>query len=352
MKLRQKKKESAKFFRNREREFLREFDQRLKEIERQGEQIRKVEGELERREAKLMVDAPHISTQKYLQRRDRLKKDRTALKNLKTKHARKMATFSKNFRMMLRPVTHVDLTRREQSELAGVIKRAKPKNTKYMNLTDPDCRRMRMGDRSFKNAYNLQHAIDDKSLHILDTGITRNAIDKHELRPIAERITAIFAWLKKIDGDAGYWVSHEIELLRKNGFDMAVPPNKPETKQRVDTEEARIMNRQLEKDEGKLRVRGRKKIEGKFGHKKFNQPFWRTYYRGVEKVQGFFNLEATAENLARTWVIEDQDKSKESTGPAKKSTGQFNDRKWRGQITRLQNLVNGDFQCQDLFGCT
>jgi len=81
-----------------------------------------------------------------------------------------------------------------------------PKPKAQRNFTDPESRIMKMGNKSFDQAYNCQAAVDSTAQIIVACKATNASNDKQQLEPMAEQIKEnLNARPKKLSADAGYY---------------------------------------------------------------------------------------------------------------------------------------------------
>ncbi len=99
------------------------------------------------------------------------------------------------------------------------------------SITDPDARRMKMGDGGFRPAYNVQFVTDTRSQIILGVTVTNSGGDQGQLRPMAERLNSQYGRKPQdLLGDAGFVKHEDIEFLSGPEWGMTVYTPIPEPK--------------------------------------------------------------------------------------------------------------------------
>jgi hypothetical protein len=120
-----------------------------------------------------------------------------------------------------------------KSKIKNILHELESENKKSTNTTDPDCRRMYTGQRSYAS-YNAQTVVDEKHGLIVNSDVVSECNDT---RQFAEQIKQAQETLgRKCDtacADAGYSTAEELENIDKQGIKVIVPtqkqvgPNKP-----------------------------------------------------------------------------------------------------------------------------
>jgi Transposase DDE domain len=93
-----------------------------------------------------------------------------------------------------------------------------------VSITDPEARKMRMGDGGFQPAYNVQIAVDPKSRAIVGIDVTNHGTDHGEDRPLREQVE------RRTGGkvqehlmDGGYVKRESIEEAAEQGVAVYAP---------------------------------------------------------------------------------------------------------------------------------
>lgn len=92
------------------------------------------------------------------------------------------------------------------------------------SITDPEARRMRMGDGGFQPAYNVQIAVDPQSRAIVGIDVTNHGTDHGEDRPLREQVerrTGSKVQEHLLDG--GYVKHESIEQAAEQGVAVYAP---------------------------------------------------------------------------------------------------------------------------------
>lgn len=98
---------------------------------------------------------------------------------------------------------------------------------KQISLTDPDSRRMSMGQGS-QVGYNVQLAVDEKHKLIVEHAVTNAVTDQDQLTPMAERAKAALGVDKlEVVADMGYYDGAEVKKCEAQGITVYIP--KPDT---------------------------------------------------------------------------------------------------------------------------
>lgn len=194
-----------------------------------------------------------------------------------------------------------------------------PKAQDQVNLTDEQSRIMPVSGGGFEQAYNAQAAVDMDSLLIIENHVSQNPNDKKELTPTLEGIDALPAALGRVTevvADNGYFSQANVEACEQRKISpliamkrevhnlslaerFAEPPPLPEGADAV----ARMQQR-LQMQQGRALYAKRKStIEPRFGIIKEAMGFRRFFLRGLQAVQGEWNLVCIACNLRRLHVL-------------------------------------------------
>ena len=181
-----------------------------------------------------------------------------------------------------------------------------PKDCQQMNFTDPESRIMKTSAQGFQQCYNTQIAVEEGCQLILANGVTPSAADNGELLPLIERTEVVTGSpLQRVLADSGYRSEENFKKLEEKKIDGYVAlgregkkalPQEPDSKNPA----SRRMCEKLQSEEGQVYYRRRKAIvEPVAGWIKEILGFRRFSLRGLEPVQGEWNLVCAAVNLKR-----------------------------------------------------
>lgn len=189
----------------------------------------------------------------------------------------------------------------------------KPDEKAQRNFTDPDSRIMRDGaTKSFEQSYNCQAAVDGDSQIIVAGCVTQQANDKQQLKPVIEQLKSNTEGKlpRQVSADAGYFSDANLAYLEGEKIDGYVasgrirPGDQPEPES-VDgdganaSSAARMIDK-LRTLRGRCTYAKRKEIvEPVFGQIKAARGFRQFLLRGLEKVQGEWDLICTGHNILK-----------------------------------------------------
>ncbi|MEZ6094647.1 MAG: transposase [Pirellulaceae bacterium] len=116
------------------------------------------------------------------------------------------------------------------------------------STTDPDSRKMKMGDGGFRPAYNVQLACDGQSQLIVGVAVTISGNDHEQMEPMLDQIKENFAQLpQKMLVDTGFSGKAAVSRAEADGIEIYAPihgkeamekrGNDPYARQRSDTDE-------------------------------------------------------------------------------------------------------------------
>ena len=187
-----------------------------------------------------------------------------------------------------------------------------PKPKDQENFTDPESRIMLDGQKAFAQAYNAQAAVDEAHQIIVGRGVTNEANDKRQVRPLTEDIKANTGKAPgKASGDSGYYSEANIEYLEGKGIDPYIPPKRDKNARDLPPPRGRIpkdlspvdrMRRKLRTKKGRETYAKRKGIvEPVFGQIKFGRGLRQFLLRGLENVALEWDLWCTGHNLLKLW---------------------------------------------------
>ncbi|MGD2076709.1 MAG: IS1182 family transposase [Gammaproteobacteria bacterium] len=195
---------------------------------------------------------------------------------------------------------------------------AGPREKDQVNFTDEESRIMPSSE-GFVQAYNAQAAVDIDTHLIVENHITQQPNDKQEIEPALKRLNVLEDSLGKPDGllaDAGYFSEDNVKRCAANEITPYIsesrerhnlpleqrlqsPPPCPE-----DADALTAMAHRLRTPDGKAIYAKRKStVETVFGVIKEVLGFRQFHLRGLESVQGEWNLVCMAWNLKRLYAL-------------------------------------------------
>lgn len=195
----------------------------------------------------------------------------------------------------------------------------KPEGKAQYNFTDPESRIMRhSATKLFEQSYNCQVAVDGHAQVIVATGVTQEANDKEQLKPMMEKLKANLrgAKPKRVTTDNGYFSEDNIRYLAQAQVDGYVATGRikhgdkplPTPLGRIPKEATlkERMRRKLRTLRGRAIYAKRKEIsEPVFGQIKQVRGFRQFLLRGLRKVSAEWDLICLGHNLLKlfrsTW---------------------------------------------------
>lgn len=191
--------------------------------------------------------------------------------------------------------------------------------TDQINLTDADSRIMPSKGKGFEQSYNAQAAVDAESMLVVATSMAQVATDKQQVDPMLKVIAGLPEELGSVEqllADNGYFsaanvehcVEENIEPLLAAGRDRHHPHWEDRfTEPAPLTEPASAVDRmkhRLKTIEGRKLYGLRKQtVEPVFGIIKSVMGFRQFLLRGLDAVQGEWNLVTMAWNIKRMAVL-------------------------------------------------
>lgn len=189
----------------------------------------------------------------------------------------------------------------------------KPEGKTQYNFTDPESRIMRhSATKSFEQSYNCQVAVDGHAQVIVATGVTQEANDKEQLKPMMEKLKANLKGVKpgRVTADNGYFSEDNVRYLAQEQVDGYVATGRikhgdkplPAPRGRIPKEATlkERMSRKLRTLKGRAIYAKRKEIsEPVFGQIKQVRGFRQFLLRGFRKVSGEWDLICLGHNLLK-----------------------------------------------------
>ena len=196
--------------------------------------------------------------------------------------------------------------------------RAGPRVKDQINFTD-EASRIMPSSEGFVQAYNAQAAVDIDTHLIVENHITQQPNDKQEIKPALERINEMASSLGTLDGllaDAGYFSEDNVKRCKAD----EITPYISDSRERhnlpwderfksplpcpQDADAVTAMAHRLRTPEGKAVYAKRKStVETVFGIIKEVLGFRQFHLRGLDSVQGEWNLVCMAWNLKRMYTL-------------------------------------------------
>ena len=196
--------------------------------------------------------------------------------------------------------------------------KAGPQDKDQVNFTD-EASRIMPSSEGFVQAYNAQAAVDIDSHLIVENHITQQPNDKQEVEPTLKQLKVVEDSLGKPDGllaDTGYFSESNVKRCEANEITPYIsdsrerhnlpwderfqsPPPCPE-----DADAVTAMAHRLRTSEGKaIYARRKSTVETVFGVIKEVLGFRQFHLRGLDSVQGEWNLVCMAWNLKRMYTL-------------------------------------------------
>ena len=189
----------------------------------------------------------------------------------------------------------------------------KPDGKAQYNFTDPESRIMKdSATKSFEQSYNCQAAVDGHCQVIVATGVSQEANDKRELKPMVERLKANLKGAKpgRMTTDSGYFSEENVTYLAQEQIDGYVATGRikhgdqplPVPRGRIpkDASLKERMSRKLRTIKGRAIYAKRKEVsEPVFGQIKQVRGFRQFLLRGLIKVSAEWDLICLGHNLLK-----------------------------------------------------
>lgn len=173
--------------------------------------------------------------------------------------------------------------------------------------------------KGFEQAYNAQAAVDLDSMLIVESHVSQNPNDKQEVSPTVEGLNSLPEELGAVDtvvADAGYFSEDNVDTCNSNKMEPLIAPGRNKHNQTIqerfsqpdplpeDADSVSKMRHRLKTKEGRQIYAKRKStVEPVFGIIKQVMGFRQFLLRGLESVQGEWNLVAIAWNIKRMFAL-------------------------------------------------
>ncbi len=178
-----------------------------------------------------------------------------------------------------------------------------------VSTTDPEARKMRMGDGGFRVAYNAQLATDVDTHVIVGVDLTARGTDAGELGRMAEQVRQRFGRLPKSWlADAGFTHHADIERLACE-LDVYVPPQRfakgvdPSTPRPRDSSAILAWKHRMASGPGQALYRKRLPVAEGVNAQARNRGLTRFPVRGRRPARAVLLMYALAHNMSREWAL-------------------------------------------------
>ena len=194
-----------------------------------------------------------------------------------------------------------------------------PQDKDQVNFTDPESRIMPVSGGGFEQSYNAQAGVDHGSRLIVENHVSQNPNDKQELQPALDNFSQLPEELGQVDhllADTGYCSEANVKACEHATITPLLATGRaehhPTLEERFadpgeapDTADPVVrMEHRLRTPEGKALYAKRKStVEPVFGIIKHVMGFRQFLLRGLQAVQGEWNLVCIAYNLKRLQVL-------------------------------------------------
>lgn len=164
------------------------------------------------------------------------------------------------------------------------------------STTDPEARKMKMGDGGYRSAYNVQFVTDGRTRIIVSTDVTNNGSDGGQMLPMHERVCADYGKVPDdylVDG--GFSTIEDITAVENSGSKVAAPMTHadriekrggdPHARRAHDTDAMAAFRKRMETDEAKAKLKQRPSIAEFPNAECRNRGLQQFRVRGLEKVK-------------------------------------------------------------------
>ena len=184
----------------------------------------------------------------------------------------------------------------EQLENQKEKKRKGTGKTARSSTTDPEARKMKMGDGGFRPAYNVQFATDGDSRVIVGVDVTNSGSDGGQMSPMHEQVRQRHGKTpRKYLIDGGFAGSEEITKVERRGSQVYAPilgaeklrekGIDPYARQPKDTDESFAFRQRMATEEAKTLYKERPSIAEFPNAECRNRGLLQFRVRGLEKVR-------------------------------------------------------------------
>jgi transposase len=179
------------------------------------------------------------------------------------------------------------------------------------STTDPEARRMKMGDGGFRPAYNVEFATDLNSLVIVGADLTNAGSDSGQMEPMVQQIEAEQEPLPEganYHVDGGFATQEDLESVGRRGVTVFAPVKEAERQKRQgkdpyvakpgDTPQVAAWRERMGTEEAKEQYRQRSKTEWPNAECR-NRGLQQFLVRGLERVKSVVLWYVLLHNLFR-----------------------------------------------------
>jgi transposase len=178
------------------------------------------------------------------------------------------------------------------------------------STTDPEARKMKMGDGGYRPAYNVQFATDAKTRMIVGVAVTNQGSDRGQMAPMVEHLHQRFGHRpRQYLVDCGFATKEDITKLEAGGTQVFAPVHAadqmlargvdPYTPKKRDTPEVKQWRARMGTDEAKQIYRERSSVAEFPNAECRNRGLQQFQVRGLDKARAVSLWQALAFNLLR-----------------------------------------------------
>jgi len=182
------------------------------------------------------------------------------------------------------------------------------------STTDPDARKMKMGDGGFRPAYNFQIATDGASRMIVAVDVTNSGSDRGEMDPMHQKVTTTYGKAPgKLLVDSAFATKDDITTVEQSGTRVVSTVFGAESikkrggdasaRRRGDSDQYAAFRQRMGQLEYQRLYKQRSSI-AEFANAEYrNRGCRQLLIRGLEKVKSVALLVACSINLMRVWHL-------------------------------------------------
>lgn len=178
------------------------------------------------------------------------------------------------------------------------------------STTDPEARKMKMGDGGYRPAYNVQFATDGKARIIVGVDVTNSGSDRGQMSSMHEEVYERYETpTEKYLVDCGFATKDDITTVEQRGSQVLAPVHgeekmqkngkDPYTRQRGDTDQMVAFRQRMATDEAKELYKQRPSIAEFPNAECRNRGLHQFRVRGLEKVRAVTLWHAITFNFMR-----------------------------------------------------
>jgi transposase len=164
------------------------------------------------------------------------------------------------------------------------------------SMTDPEARKMKMGDGGYRPAYNVQFATDGQTRVILAVDVTNAGSDRGQMAPMHEEVCTRYGKIPdSYVVDCGFATKDDITTVEKRGSRVLAPIHgedrmrdqgtDPQARQKTDSDEMFAFRQRMASDEAKALYKQRPSIAEFPNAECRNRGLHQFRVRGREKVR-------------------------------------------------------------------